>query len=327
MKNIFITGLTGLLGTNLAEDLLLQGFCVKALVRDSSKFTEIVHENLALIRGGLLDDIIHHLSDVDIFVHIAAETSQNLLDYADYCLPNVEATKHLYLSCKQAGVKKFIFISSANTIGYGSEANLGKEENPMRAPFTASMYAKSKWEAEQYLHSNNEKIQTVILNPTFMIGSYDSKPSSGKIILLAWKKKIVFYPPGGKNFVSVKDVSQAIIQSITFGQNKERYLISSENLTYKNFFVRLNKIGGQTPIMIKIPKYALIPLGYFGDVLRRLNFKTSLSSTNMKILCINNYFSNEKSTRELNIKYNTIDKAISDAILYFERNNYTKFNH
>jgi len=321
MKNIFITGITGLLGTNLTEDLLMQGFRVKALIRNSLKFTEFHHPNLILIEGNLQDDVAQHLTDTDIFIHIAAETNQNLIKYTDYRKINVNATKQLFKVCKDSDVKKFIFVSSANTIGYGSETHLGTENSPMKTPFTKSMYAKSKWEAEQYLLSHNDGIETIIVNPTFMIGSYDSKPSSGKIILMAWKKKIVFYPPGGKNFVGVKDVSQAIIQSIEFGENGERYLISNENLSYKDFYTRLNSITKQKPIMIKIPKYILILIGYFGDIIRKLNIKTSISSPNMKALCINNYFSNEKSTKILNLKYNSIDKAITDAVHYFERRN------
>jgi nucleoside-diphosphate-sugar epimerase len=322
MKIVFITGITGLLGTNLAEDLLMQGFRVKALIRNISKFTEFCHPNLLLIQGNLQDDIVQHLLDVDVFIHIAAVISQNLTKYADYSKINVNATRHLFAACKHSGVKKFIFVSSANTIGYGSETYLGRENLSMRTPFTKSMYAKSKREAEQYLLSHKDAIEIIILNPTFMIGNYDSKPSSGKIILMAWKKKLIFYPPGGKNFVDVKDVSQAIIQSIVFGQSGERYLISNENLSYRDFYTRLNVIIHQKPIMIRIPKFFLIAIGYFGDVIRRLNIKTSISSTNMKILCVNNYFSNEKSIKVLNISYHPIDKAITDAVHYFEKRNY-----
>src|SRR5690606_20062376 len=118
----------------------------------------------------------------------------------------------LFKQCQLSGVKKFIFVSSANTIGYGSKNGLGNEKNPMKAPFTKSWYALSKFEAEQYLLTHNKDMELNIINPTFMIGGYDSKPSSGKIILMGWKKELIFYPCGGKNFVAVKDVSQAIIQ-------------------------------------------------------------------------------------------------------------------
>src|SRR5690606_11621269 len=148
MKNVFITGITGLLGANLAEDLLKEGYFVKALVRKN--FNEFSHPNLQLIQGNLFDEYSKELSETDVFIHIAAETSQHLTKYTDYYKTNVEATQHLFKTCEKAGVKKFIFVSSANTMGYGSIPNLGNETRAMKAPFTNSMYAKSKWEAEQY---------------------------------------------------------------------------------------------------------------------------------------------------------------------------------
>lgn len=319
MKNVFITGITGLLGTNLAEDLLKEGYFVKALVRNN--FNEFSHPNLQQIQGNLFDEYTKELSQTDVFIHIAAETNQHLTKNEDYYKTNVEATQHLFKTCEKTGDKKFIFVSSANTMGYGSILNLGDETQPMKGPFTNSMYAKSKWKAEQYLLSNQSIVEVVVINPTFTIGKYDSKPSSGKIILMGWKKKLIFFPPGGKNFVAVKDVSQAIIQSIELAKNGERYLIGNENLSYKDFFIRLNKITSQNPIMIKIPKFLLLFTGYFGDIIRCLNIKTNICSANMKILCIHNYFSNKKSREELNIKYSPINNSIKEAIQYFENRN------
>lgn len=319
MKNIFITGITGLLGTNLAEDLLKEGHYVKALVRRD--FNEFSHPNLQLIQGNLCDEYLKELSETDVFIHIAAETRQNLTKYIEYYKTNVEATQHVFKTCEKAGVKKFIFVSSANTIGYGSISNLGDETQPIKTPFITSMYAKSKWEAERDLLSNNSAVEVVIINPTFMIGKYDSKPSSGKIILMAWKKKIIFYPPGGKNFVAVKDVSQAVIQSIELGKNGERYIVGGENLSYKDFFIRLNEITNQKPIMIKIPKFLMLLMGGGGDIFRFFNIKLSICTVNMQILCIHNYFSNEKSTKEFKIRYNFINNSIKEAVQYFEERN------
>lgn len=319
MKNIFVTGITGLLGTNLVIDLLDKNYQVKALLRNANSYIDISHPNLQLIQGSLFDNIEKHLEGIDVFIHIAAETKHNITKYHHYKEVNCEATKHLYQNCVKCGVKKFIFISTANTLGYGSFVKPGNETHPIRKPFTKSMYAQSKLEAEDFLISQTDNTETIILNPTFMLGAYDRKPSSGKIILMGWKKKVIFYPPGGKNFVNVRDVSQGIINSIQHGKNGEKYLLTNENLTYKEFFERLNKITNQNPIMLKIPKTVLIAIGYLGDLCRKLGIKTSISSTNMKILCINNYFNNAKSTTELKINYKNIDSGIWEAIDYFEK--------
>lgn len=320
MKKIFVTGSNGLLGTNLTIDLLGNGFIVKGLIRDKSKFQGQNHKNLELIQGDLFDDFTQILKDIDIVIHLAAETNQNLFNYSDYWRINYNATVQLFNTAIQCNVKKFVFVSTANTLGYGSLNDLGTEQKKINFPFDASFYAKSKLEAENYFTQNRDKIDVIIINPSFMLGAYDTKPSSGKIILMGWKKKIIFYPPGGKNFVHVKDVSKGIINSLGKGKNGEKYLIANENLTYSEFFMKLNSITNQNPIMMKIPKQFLIALGCVGDILRFYKIKTSISSVNMKILCIDNFYSNNKSVTELDIEYQPVAFAIKDAINYFQKN-------
>jgi nucleoside-diphosphate-sugar epimerase len=318
MKKIFVTGINGLLGTNLTKDLLESGFIVKGLLRDITRYKGITHKNLELIQGNLFGDLTKTLDDIDCVIHIAAETRQNLTNYQHYKNINYNATVQLFHTAIRCKVKKFIFVSTVNTLGYGSLNAPGNEQSTIKPPFTNSFYAKSKLEAENHLLNLKDKIDVTIINPTFMLGAYDTKPSSGKIIMMGWPKKVIFYPPGGKNFVHVKDVSRGIINSLEKSINGERYIMANENLTYKEFFKRLNIITKQKPLMIKVPKPLLLIVGYLGDVLRLFKIKTSLSSTNMKILCINNYYSNKKSINHLNVAYQPIDNAITDAVNYFK---------
>ena len=317
MNRIFITGISGLLGTNLSNDLIKNGAKVKGLVRDASKFKGTPHSNLELIQGSLFDDFTSVFSTIDCVVHIAAVTDQNLPRYTHYRNINCNATAHLFHTAVKCRVKRFIFVSTANTLGYGTLNDPGNEQKAIQPPFTASFYAKSKLEAEHQVLNNTHKIAAMIIHPTFMLGAYDTKPSSGKIILMCWKKKIVFYPPGGKNFVHVADVSKGIINSMSKGENGEKYLLANENLSYGDFFKKVNTLTHQNPFMVKVPKSVLMVLGFMGDLLRFLKIKTNLSSVNMKALCTNTYFSNEKSRIKLGITYNPVDKAITDAVNYF----------
>jgi len=265
----------------------------------------------------------------DYIVHVAAETSQNLLRYSDYRKINYEATVRLFEISVMCNVRKFIFVSTANTLGYGYynkdgdfpgndfQGDSGSELAGIRAPFDKSFYAQSKREAENYLLENKHRTEVIIVNPTFMLGAYDSKPGSGKIITMFWKRRIIFYPPGGKNFVHVADVVDGIIKSFSKGINGEKYLLANENLSYRGFFEKLNTQTKRNPLMIKIPAYVLLFLGFIGDIIRIFNIKTSISSVNMKILCISNFYSNKKSVADLHVAYQPIDKAISDAMQYF----------
>ncbi len=319
MKRIFVTGANGLLGTNLISKLISEGYIVTGLVRKKSAYKGDLHSNLTLKQGTLFEDLTPYLEGQDCIVHAAAETSQSILSYSEYWKINYNATVQLYNSAVQSGVSKFIFVSTANTRGYGSKENPGNENIPVRFPFSDSLYAKSKIQAEKYLISDKEKLDVVILNPTFMIGAYDTKPSSGRIILMAINKKVIFYPPGGKNFVDVDDVVQGVITAMNKGKSGESYVLSGQNLSYLEFFRKVNKELDQQPTMIAVPRSLLITLGYFGDLLRFIGIKTSVSSTNMRILSLGNYYSNNKSVCDLGLEYRSIEPAIRKAVLYFRK--------
>ncbi|AZA83977.1 dihydroflavonol 4-reductase [Chryseobacterium lactis] len=318
MKKVFVTGASGLLGANVIIKLLKDGYSVIALVRKKSSYLGKKDENLELVEGDLSADISLFLYQVDCFIHIAAETRQDLLSYKEYQKVNCDSVADLFTQAEACGVRKFLFISSANTMGYGSDDKPGNERKPQAYPFTRSLYAQSKLEAENYLLKQHKNTEVVILNPTFMIGPYDNKPSSGKLIFWAWKKRVVFYPKGGKNFVHVEDAADGVVKAIEKGKNGEKYLLAGENLSFKDFFKKINIITNQTPVMIPIPDSILNFFGRIGDGLRMLNIKTNLCTSNMKALQVRNYYSNQKSVEELNMHYQSTDRAIEDAIDYFK---------
>lgn len=321
MSRVFVTGITGLLGQNVVRDLLEKGFHVIGLLRSNPDLYPVKHSHLTLVKGGLFDDLSKPFQGIDYLFHIAANTSQNGLNYSDYDNINNKASVQLVHTAIQASVKRVIYVSTANTLGYGNIYDLGNERKKIKSPFSHSYYAKSKLLAETELLKLKDKIDIVILNPTFMLGAFDSKPSSGKLIQMVWNKKIAFYPPGGKNMVHVCDVSKAMINSITQGKNGEKYLISNTNLSYKMFYKKVNEITNQKTRLIPISKRLLKSLGLIGNLLRFLKIKTNLNSTNMNILCVHNYYDNQKSKTELGIDYQTLDKAINDAINYFKSQN------
>ncbi|AYN02128.1 NAD-dependent epimerase/dehydratase family protein [Chryseobacterium sp. 3008163] len=318
MKKVFVTGATGFLGAHVVIKLLKNGYFVFALVRKKSSYSGEENENLKLIEGDLFSDVSSYLEKVQFVIHIAAETSQNLISYQHYKQINYDATINLFSQVVEKKVEKFLFVSTANTLGFGSLESLGDENSIQKYPFSQSFYAKSKLEAENSLLQNNKTTDVIIINPTFMLGSLDYKPSSGKIIFWVWKKKLIFYPKGGKNFVHVEDVAKGIVNAINKGKNGEKYLLANENLKYRAFFEKVCTAANQKSVVLPIPDFVLFALGLLGDFMRFFKIKTNLSSSNMKALRIDNYYTNQKSVKDLDMTYLPTKRAISDAITFFE---------
>lgn len=320
MKRIFLTGISGMLGTNLAHELLEHGYEVTGLIRKKSSYRGKLHPALKLVEGDLFSDLSTELEGVDAVIHAAAETRQDLLHYKDYSKVNFNAGILLFLAAVQCRVKRFIYISSANTIGHGTLEQPGNETMEPRSPFTGSFYARSKAETEKYLLAQKCGTEVVILNPSFMLGGYSTARGSGRIVVMGLKKRVLFIPPGGKNFVHVADVARAARLAITAGETGERYLIAGENLSYSDFFRRLGQLSGKHPKLITLPPGLLSLAGYAGDLIRKMGFRTGLSTNNMKILCEKNYYSSERSVKALGIHYTGIDIAIQDTLAWYRQN-------
>ncbi len=319
MDRVFVTGANGLLGTNLVLMLIEQKFFVTALVRDRHRFIPYKSENLELVEGdlGCAEQLINIMKGCRYVVHIAANTSQRLLKLHDYHETNVLGTQNVINACLKNQIGKLIYIGTANTFGYGNIARPGNENLPMMHPFTKSLYALSKKQAQEIVDKAASKIDITTISPTFMLGAYDSKPSSGRIIQMALNKRFVFYPSGGKNFVHVRDVATAIIKAFALNESGQKYILANDNLSYKAFFEKVIHLNNQKTRLLFIPNFLLISIGFIGDFCRFLKFKTDISLVNSKVLSIKNYYTNQKAKQVLNMEFTPIDKAIMDALEYF----------
>ncbi len=321
MDNVFVTGANGLLGTNVVLKLLEQGFPVTALVRKKSSFIQPDLEKLTLVEGDLLhtEQLIQAMKGCRYVVHIAANTSHNLLKLEDYYPSNVLGTENVVNACVQNQIEKLVYVGTANTYGYGSLSNPGHEGLPMKSPFTKSLYAQSKKQAQDIVDAAVSTLNITTISPTFMLGPYDTKPSSGKIILMALNRRFVVYPSGGKNFVHVSDVAQSIIKAFEIKQSGRKFIIANENLSYEDFYRKVISLTGQKTTLIPIPDFLLVCIGWIGDLSRWMRIKTDISSANMEILRVKNYYTSQKARQELNLDMTPIDQAIVDTIDYFKK--------
>ena len=317
-RTVLVTGANSLLGTHTICELLASGYAVRGLLRSRNSYVGPTDPALELIEGSFADaDTLRGaVKGCEYVVHCAAKTGQSG-DYASFESINVAATERLVKIACEHGVKRVVNVASANVFAYGSKENPGDESAPMTYPFTESAYARSKYEALLRLRKFHGWIEIVTVCPTFMIGKWDSRPSSGRIILMGFGRGLMFCPPGGKNFVPASDVAKGIVAALTHGRDGERYLLSGENLSYKEFYRSLAEQGGYRQRLVRVPSCVLTCAGAVGDLLAKIGVRSEISSVNMRILCVGNYYQNEKSTRELGLHYRPVAEAVSEAVEWF----------
>lgn len=316
---ILVTGANSLLGANVIPELLGAGYAVRGLVRDIGGYKGMRHPELHLVEGDFCDPecLKGVMPGCDAVIHIAAVTSRSRRHYSEYYEVNVRGTRRLIESAVKNGARRFLAVSSANVFGYGSREIPGCELNEMCEPFASSYYSRSKYESLQAALSYKDRIDVIAVAPTFMLGPYDSKPGPGRIIRMGYGRKVVFCPPGGVNFVHAGDAAAGVVSALERGENGETYLLCGENLTYREFFRKLDTVTGNRSLCITVPSPLLYIAGGIGSFFRAFGVRTQVSLPNMRILCTTGYYHNYKASRDLGVTFGPVEKAIADAVGWF----------
>lgn len=323
-KKIAITGANGFLGTNVVLELARRGVEMRAILRNTNPTIDNC-PSLKAIRGNILEfnDLKSCVEGCDAIIHIAAITDQSLLSLDDYTDFNVAALENVIAVAREVGVRRVIFVSSSNTIGNGTLEKSGDESTPINGAYKKQLYGLSKVAAERVLREATD-IEGVIINPCFMLGSYDHKPTSGKIIFMGYGKRFIFSTGGGKNIVDVQGAAVAICNALELGRRGENYLLAGENITFTNFYKLLCKITGQKSTIITAPQFLVTPLGWIGDLLRLCGIKSQVSSVNRRIVCAQEYYSGAKAERELGLPRSSVETCTRSAIEWFKEQSMLK---
>ncbi len=318
---ILLLGSNGLLGHNVLKQLLQQGHVVHALLRSvSALHTEDfpqADENLRIYNGSILDEkmLYQAAQGCEAIINCAGVTDMSLLHYEDYLPINRDLCGKLIALMGLCGIRTLVHTSTANTIGYGTPDNWAAETAPMQAPFTHSFYALSKQEGERTLQeaaAQHPDWHIIIVNPGFMVGAYDTKPSSGTLLLTGYRKPLMVSPKGGKSFIHVEAAAVAITHALTQGENGQRYLLTGQNMSLKAFYRLQAEACGYRQALIALPNWLLDVAGRLGDLLRLCGLRTQLSTRNVRQLMVKEYYDHAQATSTLNMPEIEVAQAIQD---------------
>ena len=221
---------------------------------------------------------------------------------------------------EQTGIRTLVHTSTANTVAPGMRERPSDESAPFAAPFDRSPYAISKRAGETVLldwAAAHPDRRVVVVNPGFMMGAYDVKPSSGKLLLAGWRRPLMAGPHGGKSFVPVCDAATAICNALERG-GSGRYLLTGEALTLKEFYALQARVCGYRQHFVTLPAPLVRLAGRLGDLLRRLGLRSMLCTHNTDQLLVEEWYDSTKADRELGFPHTPLADAIRDFFAWRE---------
>ncbi|MBZ0306365.1 MAG: NAD-dependent epimerase/dehydratase family protein, partial [Anaerolineae bacterium] len=150
MANVFITGATGFIGSHVTRVMLQNGHTVRILRRPTSKLDALQGLDVEHAIGSLwdVDALTRHMHGMDWVIHTAAVSEYWRSSKADIYKTNVDGTRALLLAAERAGVKRFIFTSSAAAVGYLGGGRSANEDTYFNIDPRLSPYGHSKFLAE-----------------------------------------------------------------------------------------------------------------------------------------------------------------------------------
>jgi len=325
---VFLTGVTGFIGSHVARALAIEGAQLRMLVRKTSNLANLEGIDGETHVGDLSDpdSLQPALAGCDAVVHVAADYRLWIPDPKAMYRANVDGTRELLRLAREAGVKRFVYTSSVATMHFRTDGLVVNEDTPVALSDMVGHYKRSKFLAEREAVAAAEAgQQVVILNPTTPIGPNDSKPTpTGRIFVDFLNGRFPAYMDTGLNLVDVAEVARAHAAALILGQPGKRYILGGENLTLKQILDKMSAITGIPSPTMKVPFAVAATYAFFEEWItgriRGREPRATLEEVRMGRKKM--YASSAHAQQELGFRIVPVNPAMRAAIEWFRAHGY-----
>jgi nucleoside-diphosphate-sugar epimerase len=321
---ILVTGATGLVGSHLVLQLIMQDQAVKALFRKEKNKKNVLQVfeyyqktelfgKIDWIQADILDvpSLEIAFENVATVYHCAALISFDPKDEEKLRKTNIEGTANVVNLSIDFGVKKLCYVSSIAALGDLKDfEKVITEETEWNPEAHHSDYAISKYGAEMEVwRGHQEGLEVVVVNPGVILGPIFWSDGSGEIYQRV-KNGLPFYTKGGTGFVSVTDVVKAMINLMQSTIKNERFVLVSETLSYQTVTDLIaEKLKVNTP-KIHAKKWMTSIAWRLDGLLGLFGKKRMLSKDMSRTLHTIDYYDSSKVKESIGIEFEKIAEYI-----------------
>jgi dihydroflavonol-4-reductase len=303
---IFVTGGTGLLGNTILRQLSESGHELVALVRgvpnsDSKVFAGIETE---FASGDLADQsaIESAVAQCDAVIHSAGLIHVGWKRLDESMQVNRDGTRTIVDACRKYS-RKLVHVGTVDTLGIGTRDQPADESTPLDnagGQVQCSYVISKRAGVEEVLSGVNQGLRAVIVHPGFMLGPWDWKPSSGRMMLEVGRGWKPIAPSGGCSLCDSRDVAAATINAIDADvESGRQYVLAGENLSYRDLWAAMAKrMGTRPPVMPAGPAQKWIG-AVAGDLWSMIAEEGDLNSAGVKMSSMFHYYDSSRARAEL----------------------------
>ncbi len=331
---IFVTGGTGLLGNTVlrrlrdrsADDALM------ALVRSVPDDKVFAGVDVEMVMGELgesaaADAVDRAVASCDCVIHSAALIHIGWKRRDESMAVNRDGTETIVKACMKHDVP-IVAIGTVDVMAVGHRSGPADETTPIDPhddKIPCSYVVSKRAGIDVIRRWTPHGLRAVVVHPGFMLGPWDWKPSSGRMIREVTKTWRPIAPPGGCSVCDSRDVADGLIaamDAVTSGQtrvgtfqNGREYILAGQNLTYfklwKEFTDRTSTRG---PIMPAGPGQLFLGMAAASLMARFSSEETDFNTAAIGLARQFHWYDSTRAKTELGYRNRDLAQTLDDAV-------------
>lgn len=323
---ILVTGAPGFLGSPLVEGLVRRHGGQNLRVLAVAPAPEFSSLGVEVQVGSILipADVARALEGVTHVYHLAGFVSRKPADAHRMFQIHVHGTRLLCEAALRVGVKRILMVSTSGTIAVSRRADeMPDEDSPTPLDLIARWpyYSSKLYQERTAREICGNRIELVMVNPSLLLGPGDVRMGSTRDVLSFLSGDVKMVPPGGISFVDARDVAEIIPVAMDKGRSGERYLLGGHNMTFAEYFDRIERISKEYHPRIKLGgrwtvRAAEVQAGLF----RALGRSAPIEPASVDMATYFWYFDSAKARAELGFAPREATETFFDTIRYIREN-------
>ncbi|MBQ26788.1 MAG: dihydroflavonol 4-reductase [Nitrospiraceae bacterium] len=323
-----VLGATGHLGNNLVRALLAKGVMVRVLVRPRSKLQTLIGLDIQSVVGDLNDveSLMRACEGIHVVYHCAGYYPVQTIPVCVATTQALKEIRNVINATTRASIDRLVYASTSTTIGFPKDPNVvANEEYQFASGYPDNPYLMSKAAMErEVMEAAKVGFPAVVVNPTVLLGPFDSKPTSGTQIVMIAKGVMPGYIDGLVNVIDVRDVASGMICAAERGRVGERYILGNWNTTQKALNDLIAKVADVNGPLVPVP-FQLVRYGSkVGEWAFRNIFGIASPVPGFFVEMVRHiqHYDCSKAISELAYPRSPIEPAIRAALTWFRENRY-----
>ncbi len=255
-SRVLITGAGGFIGRHVVCRQLALGRAVRALDRNAAGMADFeAGEGLEILVGDVSDPEIQRraVEGVDTVFHLASAHLERGMPDSEFYRVNVDALKSLLEASHDAGVQRFVHVSSCGIYG-NVEKSPANEDGPFHPDIA---YEKSKLAGEQAIREFHERhgFPVVVVRPVWVYGPGCHRTARLFRMIETGKFLMVGQGSNLRSAVYITDLLDALeLCATTDGIEGETFIVTNdEQVTVARVVSEIARLTGAGAPRLRLP--------------------------------------------------------------------------